>query len=93
MLYKVKISQVIGNQIVGETVLTEDFDNVWSAIRMANKHSSVYDAPVFQIREYDECRGNIISFDSQDTGRVVEECNYGWIHFYPTTAIRKEGVA
>lgn len=72
-MFKVMISQVIKNEVVGKTVLVEDFDDINKAINAAKRYSRVYDRQAYQIREYGAGKSHIISFDEHDTGTIVKE--------------------
>ena len=67
------IKQIVQGRVVGETVLIEDFETIGSATYAANCYSKPYDQQAYQIREYEEGKSHIISFDDQDTGRIVCE--------------------
>ena len=72
-MYKVMITQIIKKEVIGKSVLVEDFDDIYDAIHAAEEYSKVYDHQVYQIREYDNGKSNVISFDDLDSGRIVYE--------------------
>ena len=69
-VYKVMITQIVGNKNIGSAVLTTDFTELEDALSAGNEYRLNELCPV-EIREYDESKNNIISFDAQDTGVVV----------------------
>lgn len=71
--FKVMITQIIKKEVVGKSVLVEDYDKIHDAIHAADEYSKVYDHQVYQIREYDNEKSNVISFDDLDTGKIVYE--------------------
>ena len=74
-MFKVLITQIVGERIVGKSVLVEDFKDLDSAKKAALDYSQVYSRQVFQIRKYDDKKANVISFSESDTGSVVYEKN------------------
>lgn len=70
-MFKVMIVSNLDGKIIGEGILTEDFNNINEAVEAAKVYSSVWTQPMYEIREYnDENDANIISFDKMDTGKI-----------------------
>ena len=72
-MFKVMINQIIKNEVVGRTVLTEAFDDINKATNAAKRYSRIYDRQSYQIREYEDGKSHLISFAENDTGKIVKE--------------------
>lgn len=72
-MFKVMITQIMNNKIIGKTVLVDEFETLRAAKMAAKKYSEVYEHQVFQIRYYPDDKANTISFEDNDTGEIVYE--------------------
>ena len=79
-MYKVMINQIVFNEELGKMVLTEDFINLETAKSSAEENSRIYSRKEYVIREYDDKKSNIISFDENDTGTVVFQVPSAYIY-------------
>lgn len=73
-MYKAMLRQVsekMPKMVIGEGILAAEFDSIDEAKKVAASYL-LTPKSTFQIREYDESKKvNIISFNAQDTGKVV----------------------
>lgn len=83
-MFKVMITQIIRNKVIGKCVMVENFKDLQEAENAGLINSLVYEHQVFQIREYEDNINNIISFDENDTGKIVyeyiDELIIGYMH-------------
>lgn len=71
-MFKVMIRQKKDGKICGHAILCEDF----MTIEQAKANAIIYSLSAesgYEIREYNSRKINIISFNSNDTGIVVEQ--------------------
>ena len=73
-MYKAMLRQVsekMPKMIIGESILAVEFDSIDEAKKIAASYL-LTSKSTYQIREYDDSRRvNIISFNAQDTGKIV----------------------
>ena len=69
--YKTMITQIMDGKIIGKTILTDNYDKQHLAFREGERYK-VSDLSVIEVRQYNkDNQTNIISFDEQDTGKMV----------------------
>lgn len=68
--YRAMLTQVKEKTFIGKSVLALEYDNLEECKKVAASYLLTNQSS-YEIREYSREKNNIISFDNQDTGKVV----------------------